>query len=148
MRFAPRALQKLEHAYRNTIYRVRAPAGTIDLRIDQCHADLDRLLAMNNASRWAIVTAFNPHSVRLSNAENLNRHGLLVASVRENGWTALDAQALPPDKDWPPEHGLLILEIAESDAVSLATRLQQNAIVAGELDRPARLVWIDGQRRR
>ncbi len=43
--------------------------------------------------------------------------------------------------DWPPEPSLLILGIREEDALHLARRFGQNAIVAGTLGEPARLVW-------
>ncbi|MGH7949502.1 MAG: DUF3293 domain-containing protein [Candidatus Binataceae bacterium] len=112
------------------------------------HPDLDQLLGRNGVSTWAIVTGFNPHSVRLTEAENRARHELLVSSVREKGWIALEAEGLPPDDSWLSEHGLLIYAIGEADALSLAARFEQSAIVAGEHDQPARLIWIDHPRRR
>jgi hypothetical protein len=44
------------------------------------------------------------------------------------------------DPEWEPEHGFFAIDLAEPEAVDLAAKYEQNAIVIAEKGRPARLV--------
>lgn len=46
-----------------------------------------------------------------------------------------------PTGDWEPETSLLILNIARDEAIELGNELEQNAIVSGEIEGLAELVW-------
>ncbi|MBO0699096.1 MAG: DUF3293 domain-containing protein [Zavarzinella sp.] len=127
---------ELEAAYWATDYRVDdAPGGPFVIRIGEC---CDRLAG----AEWAFVTACNPRSVCLSDEENARRTAELDAAVGERGWTVYRGHGVGRDGTWPPEPSLLIVGIAEADALGLAKRFGQNAIVAGRAGGPARLVWV------
>lgn len=127
---------ELEAAYRATDYRVDdAPGGPFVIRIDERS---DQVAGVG----WAFVTACNPRSVCLSDEENARRTADLEAAVRERGWTFYRGHGVGRDGTWSPEPSLLVVGIAEADALGLAKRFGQNAIVAGRAGEPARLVWV------
>jgi Protein of unknown function (DUF3293) len=128
--------EQLEAAYRATDYRVEdIPGGPLVIRIDERCDQLP-------AAEWAFVTACNPRSVCLSDEENAGRTAELEAAVRERGWVFYRGHGVGRNGTWPPEPSLLIVEIAEADAIELAKRFGQHAIVAGRPGEPARLVWV------
>jgi hypothetical protein len=127
---------QLEAAYRATDYRVEdIPGGPLVICIDERCDQLP-------AAEWAFVTACNPRSVCLSEEDNARRTAELEAAVGELGRIYFHGHGVGRNGTWPPEPSLLILGIAEPDAVELAKRFGQNAIVAGRPGEPARLVWV------
>ena len=66
--------EALTAAYKATAYRVSdSPFGPLVIRIGEGNDLLDRLLVMNEATRWAYITACNPRSVMLTDEENGRR---------------------------------------------------------------------------
>jgi hypothetical protein len=124
----------LDAAYRATDYRVEdAPGGPFVVRIGDVCAEVD--------GEWAFVTACNPGSVRLSDDENGRRMADLEAQVRKRGWRYHHGHGVGRDGNWPPEPSLLVVGIAETEALELAERFGQNAIVVGRGGEAARLAW-------
>ena len=135
--FTPPDRDNLEAAYLVTDYRVEDfPSGPFTIRIGEPIAALAGL-------EWAFVTACNPRSVLISDEENTRRMAEFETAVRELGWRFYHGQGVGRDRRWPPEPSLLIVHIKESEAVHLARRFGQNAIVAGRSGEPARLVWVN-----
>ena len=147
----------LERAYRSAEYRVAAPTGPITLRIGAKSPLLDALIESlglpPDRRRWAHVTACNPRSTPLSEAENEHRMGLLHAALveacRALGSEGPGAPALlrgegrSPSGDWTePAFWVVGLEPAVVEA--LGRRFEQNALVEGDPGAPARLRWLDG----
>ncbi|HKB04492.1 MAG TPA: DUF3293 domain-containing protein [Gemmataceae bacterium] len=131
----------LEAAYRATDYRVDdAPSGPFVIRIGEECPELAGL-------EWAFVTACNPGSVRLPEEENTRRMGELEAAVRKGGGRYHRGHGVGRDGQWSPEPSLLIVGIREADAVELARRFGQNAIIVGRAGGEARLVWVGGEGR-
>jgi Protein of unknown function (DUF3293) len=134
--FIPPEHPELEAAYLSTDYEVENfPSGTFTIRIGESNAELAGL-------DWAFVTACNPGSVRLSDEENSRRMAELEGVVRNRGWCYYRGHGVGRDGQWPPEPSFLIVGISEADAVELARRFGQNAIVAGRPGEPAQLVWV------
>jgi hypothetical protein len=132
---------KLEAAYRDTDYRVEdAPTGPFVIRVGNVCVDLEQLLFDEVAFDWAFVTACNPHSRRLSDDENARRMAELETAITAHGWDHYRGASAGSDGDWR-EPSFLVLGITEGDAVELARRFGQNAIVAGRAGEPARLIW-------
>lgn len=133
---------RLDDAYRATTYRVFIEGEeAIDLRIGDCTEALDDLLSHHGCDRWAFITACNPHSQPLPTEENAARQAELVAFVRERGWALFDGMGMPADSSWQPEASVLVLGISREDAVGIAKRFRQNAIVVGERGGAAELVY-------
>lgn len=110
-------------AYRATIYEI----GSIQLRIGERSDAVSSRLRDENVTSAAIVTAYNPESVSLCEAENRAAHeNLLNATV---GYVTLPTRAIDPTGAWPPEPGLLVLGISDEEAMALGRAFRQNAIV-------------------
>ena len=143
----------LDAAYRGARYRVDLPAGRVTLRVGHPTPALDRLLTETGHATYTFLTAHNPHSIQLTPAENAARHAELSEALAATGLPQFPGEgAANPDDpdwpaDWPPETSVLILGLPEPDAVSLARRFGQNALLRGRLAGPAELVWIDAPRR-
>ncbi|UXY14128.1 DUF3293 domain-containing protein [Chitiniphilus purpureus] len=135
---------QLEHrfgaAYRATCYRV--PDWGVGIRIDARHPPLDRLLAAQGASCWAVVSASNPYSAaQLCAHENRARQQNLIDAVARLGYRCLDAVGEPDTADWAPEPALLVLDLPRAEALQLGQRFEQNAVLHGEVGGPAQLLW-------
>ena len=131
---------ELDAIYRATSYIARTQHGEIILRIDEAHPVLDNVLAQHGATSWAYLTAYNPGSVRLSDADNAVRQRELLVAIEQAGHPYHEGAGV--GDGWEPEPSLLVLRISEADAVALGRRFGQNAIVVGEQGGPARLVWL------
>lgn len=134
--------ERLRAAYEATDYRVdEGPRGGFTIRVGARSADADALLAATAAEAWAFITASNPRSVQLPAAENVARMARLERRVRERGLVAYAGTGV--GADWPPESSLLVIGLAEPEAVAVAREFGQHAIVVGSRGTPARLVWIE-----
>ena len=132
----------LDERYRATTYRVFAVAGPpIDLRVGERSAELDLLLTKHDAPTWAFVSACNPHSRPLPAAENDARQAELLRTVQAFGWRYLQGVGIPARADWHPEASVLVLGVTTEEAVGLAKRFEQNAILAGRRGAAAALVY-------
>ena len=136
----------LRRAYQATDYRVSGAAGPFSIRCGESCGPLDALLAAAKAESWAVITASNPRSVRLADAENRRRHEALVDAVRRRGLAHHPAIGVGDDGSWPAEHGLLVLGIDAAEAVALGRAFEQLAVVVGRRGGQARLAWIPPDR--
>jgi uncharacterized protein DUF3293 len=132
----------LEAAYRDTDYRVDdGPFGPFVIRIGEVSPAADRVLALHGQSNWAFITACNPHSERLPPEENARRMSELQAVCLDHGWRHYTGAGVGRDGSWPAEPTFFVIGISESEAIEVARRFGQNAIVAGRAGSPARLIW-------
>lgn len=134
---------ELEAAYRATTYRVFLPDGVVELRIDVAHPAFAAWLAAQGVERWAIITAFNPHSEPRPAAENLERQATLEIALLEDGYEPYVAENAADDDAWPGEDSCFVAGIDLAEAMALASRFGQNAIVFGEAAGLPRLAWIE-----
>ena len=135
--------EHLRAAYEATAYWVQAgPERRFAIRCGVRSTDVDELLAAAGVETWAFITAANPRSVRLSDADNAARMAGLVDALRDRGHTHLPGAGKGDDADWPAEPSLLVLGIAEGEAEALARAFDQHAIVVGRRGEPARLAWV------
>lgn len=133
----------LDAAYRATAYIVEVPGGSsVTIKCGERSEELDRHLDELGVVDWAFVTACNPRSTRLGDAENALRIAMLDAVLRDRGLAWLAGTGQGSAGDWPPEPSRLVLGIGEADAIALGRLLDQNAIVAGSRGHAARLVWL------
>ncbi len=131
----------LEQAYLATFYLAETPAGQLAIRIGRHHPDLDRLLAEQGCDRWAYITAYNPGSVLLGEEENQRRQRVLEEEIEQAGWAFYPGEGVGVGNSWPAEKSVLILGIGRKEAIDLAERHGQAALVSGERGRAAELVW-------
>jgi hypothetical protein len=120
---------ELRRAYEQAVYCVYTEATELELQIGLQHPALDALLASHKVSAAAFITACNPASAVLSDADNDVRHARLVADVQASGLSYLHGEGRDPAGQWQPEQSLLILGIKQTAAAELAARYGQNACV-------------------
>src|SRR5262245_36066440 len=101
---------RLDAAYRAADYR----AGDIIIRIGE--------VAAIDSDSWAFITACNPRSVRLPDAENVARMAQLEGAVRALSLKFVHGDGAARDGSWPPEPSLLIFDIDETTACELGRR--------------------------
>ena len=130
----------LIEAYRQTHFCADTPHGPIVIHVGQTCPALDALLVELECTSWAYITAFNPRSFPLSEAENEAHQHELEETVRQLGHVMFQGKGISHDGAWPPEPSILVLGMHRAAAVALGLRFGQRAIVCGESGVPAVLV--------
>lgn len=125
--------QELAHAYRRTSYWLQTQPPFY-VRVGEISAALDSLLEDLGVDTWAFITAFNPHSRRLSDSENRARDAAFVAQLNRDGWRHIACEGVDDDGTWPTERGHVIFGIDAEAARALGRRFAQNAILLGRKD--------------
>jgi hypothetical protein len=116
-------------AYQRTDYVIFEDDAEIIVHVDQADPAIDGLLRRHGAERGTIITAWNPESVILSDAENAARETELWGWIGEQRLFALAAEGRDPTGAWQPEQSCLIFDIAPDVVATLGRRYGQNAIV-------------------
>ena len=149
----------LRDHYLRTTYRVTEVDPAIDIRIGEPCAALDALVEKHASGEagghtstfhvhpspsrsWAFVTAWNPGSKKLDDAENRHRQVQLEAEVKEGGYVFYRGAGVPDEKNWQPEESILILGIERSDASDLGKKYGQAAIVVGTMNTQPELLFL------
>ena len=123
------ANRDLFDAYLSTSFVVDAPGQVIRLRIGKPNPEADRLLSEGGVTTAAFITAWNPGSVPLSESENKQRQQLLQREIQQAGFHFFPGRGKGIQRTWPAEESVLILGISKPDAIALAERFGQLAIV-------------------
>ena len=123
--------KELWQAYLETDFKVFA-VNPFTLKVGQYSEDLNSIIKKSKYSSAAFITAYNPYSKQLSNAENNARQEQLKIEIANRGLTAIEGIGQHPSNQWPGEPSLLILGLNKAAAATLARQLEQNAFV-----------WID-----
>jgi len=130
-------------AYRETEYRVEAPYPLV-LRIGLADPDLLALYRAAGVDCAALVTACNPRSRRLPQAQNARREAALRAGLLRDGWRFLPASGAHPAGGWPAEPGVFVPGLGRDAACALGRAWAQAAIVWCGADAVPQLVLLDG----
>ena len=137
---APRLPNELRAAYRATDYIVSADVD-IHLEVSSPLPDeLLKLMAANQVSTAAFVTAWNPFSRPLPDPINRLRQRQLLHDLSHRGLRSIAAEGRDRAGEWPPEASVLALGLSRQAADELLVRYQQHALVWCTLDRPVRLL--------
>ncbi|MCA2997680.1 MAG: DUF3293 domain-containing protein [Rhodocyclaceae bacterium] len=117
----------LIECYRSTLYRVNAtPAFTLQIGVES--KELRELHRLHGGTS-AFLTACNPYSQQLSEAENIARQENLRADLVAEGCVVIDGVGQHPSNGWPGEPSFLALNISFSLARALGKKYEQNAIL-------------------
>ena len=132
----------LRGAYESTDYCVDdAPGGAFKIRCGERSPQVDHLLADAGLDDWVYITACNPGSHQLSDAENGRRMIALEARLQALPCVAYRGRGVGTAGDWPPEPSLLVLGLDEAQGLALGQEFGQVAIVVGRRGDKARLAW-------
>lgn len=116
-------------AYRATDYVLFVEDGLeITLNIGRPSPEFDRVLD-GRATTAVVVTAYNPRSVVLSEAENRLRHVQLTALLDASGYDYALGEGRDPTGHWKAELECVVFGISAEAGLEIARRFEQNAIV-------------------
>lgn len=130
------------NAYLLADYRVLTPVP-MTLRIGLCEPLLSEWLALHAVTQAVLITAHNPRSQRLGEADNAHRQQSLEDWLAQHGWVWSPTVGRDPAGEWPDEPGCLVLGMNAKQGVSLGRQWQQNAIVCCGSDGIPQLQLID-----
>lgn len=132
-----------EAAYRATTYAVADGPHRLAIRIGERCAALDALLAASGLEAWAYLTAHNPGGVAADPAANAAAQARLEAELAASGRPCLRGASLGAGGDWPAEPSVLVLGLPRAEALALARRYGQEALVAGRRGGLAELLFCE-----
>ncbi|HMP79003.1 MAG TPA: DUF3293 domain-containing protein [Pirellulaceae bacterium] len=131
--------ENLHQIYLQTQYEIFA-LRTL-LTIGQQNEVVNGFLRRHRAEQFAFLTAWNPQSRLLDDAENRARNLLLAAELVS--WPYLLGTTRGPHPAWPGEESFFVIDIPLHRALEIANQYDQNAIVFGRIDCPADLVFAN-----
>ncbi len=99
--------------------------------------------AEQGARSFAFISAANPGSQPLPEAENEDRHRRLVEQVSAAGLPAIDGESYAAAGGGWRERSLLIAGLAREAAMALAREFGQVALLWGETGGPVELQFAD-----
>jgi hypothetical protein len=132
-------MEDLETLYRRAIYVVDDGDVKITIRLGHENTELSDYLATLKASTWAFLTAFNPNSLPATLEQNTARQAELIQLVEQHGYSYLHGYGT--GKDWLREASIFIIDIPHTEAIKLAQKFHQSAILWGEIGIEPELVW-------
>ena len=121
-----KSIGSLLEAYLGSTYRFRESGRAVELRIGVRSENLATFHAARSVQSSALITAWNPRSEPLPEAENQRRNARLEADVRALGLDCVPAEGR--EGDWK-ELGFLVPGISLAVARDLARKHEQNAFV-------------------
>jgi hypothetical protein len=137
------AQARLHAAYRAASYEVSTTRGTVRLQVGRADPATDAALAASGVGRsWALITACNPLGLPVGDLANRERQAGLAARIAAEGLRTLPAAGIDPDRCWPEEPSLLIINPPAGYAERLAREFEQNAILRGRPGAAPDLVWL------
>lgn len=129
----------LLNGYLATCYQIHDPA--IDIYISKENSALNSFLIQNNYFSWCFITAWNPSSIAQTKEDNESLNEQLKAELSD--FIVYDGQGKDTLGDWPPELSFFVANISKEKTKELATKYKQNAVVFGELNKPAELLVLE-----
>lgn len=131
-------------AYQHAEYVVFGDTEIV-LLVDTYSAALHRTMIEKGVSQAAFISAFNPHSEILDGAENLKRHDALTKELNGLGFDFLPGLGRDKKGQWPDEKSVLVLNMPNDSAKTLANQYDQNAIIWIEQDAIPQLLLLEGK---
>jgi uncharacterized protein DUF3293 len=132
----PRTIQ----AYLETEYRVHGEPG-FTLRVGQASADLLSAHKRQKADCSAFLTACNPFSESVEDA-NAARRAALAKELSGQSLVFLPGVGQHPSNGWPGEDSFLVFGLTLEAAKVLGTRLEQNGFVWSGADAVPQLILL------
>lgn len=114
-------------SYQQTDYRVEHCPTPI--RIGVYNPLLDAILSSSGSKQWAIITAYNPLSKICTEYVNIAANEALKPYIQP--FTIYNTIHIPLVRTWPKEMGYFVLGIPKMQAMALAEKFNQFAIVYG-----------------
>jgi hypothetical protein len=132
-----------EPAYRATTYAVEDGTHRLAIRIGERCPALDALLAAHGLEECAYLTAHNPGGLPADPGANAAAQARLEAELVASGRVFLRGASHGDGGSWGPEPSLLVLGLGRAEALALARRYGQEALVTARCGKPAELVFCE-----
>ena len=123
----------LMQAYEATNFKVLSDPPFI-LNIGKPSKEVSEIFTQTSTSCAAYITAFNPYSETMSDAENIQAHKRLISQLAQDGYEIIDAIGEDPNGEWPGETSVFVFQMSKEHAIKYGRQFRQNAIV-----------WIDNK---
>lgn len=133
--------QELETAYLETRYHAFA-SPPFSMQVGKRCPALARWQTGLGVVCSAFITACNPGSQLLPEPANARRQARLGQWLEREGWSFVTGLGEHPDNDWPAEASFLVAGMGREEALALAARFDQNAIVWSAGDAVPVLLWV------
>jgi hypothetical protein len=130
-------LEQFSEAYQAALYKTNDVAFTL--------SNQPPGISLFENRPFAIITAHNPRSERLSDSENKARHETLRRELISLGLTFAPSTGESPDGSWL-EEGFIIFETSLEQALELGRKFAQHAIIYGQ-GKTVSLAWCEDGRR-
>lgn len=134
--------QELIQNFRETSYLIythkKGPRQEIIIKIGAANQDLNHFLHEKDISKWAFITAYNPMGRQVSDAANQQAMQSLESDLRNR--FRRPGVGLSQDGTWS-EPSFFVGNIERADATQLMKKYNQLAIVFGERDQIAELLF-------
>lgn len=125
-------LVELVQAYLTTDYFVASPEGSLTFQVGRENSNNDLLLIGAGVERWAVITAWNPHSQQRSWEQNDASQSKLKQEIESRNLKWWEAAGKHPTNDWPSEESCLLLNVRTREARELCRMFGQLAVLFGE----------------
>lgn len=129
-------------SYLRANYQIGAGPDSISLRINRYSEALAKFLISSEKSCAAIISAYNPYSLRLSNEKNLAAHESLRNFLDRHSYPIIESLNLDPADSWPAEKSFFVPGLDLNTAQTLGQQFDQNAIVWINSDAIPRLILL------
>jgi hypothetical protein len=117
----------------HTRYTIDMPEGpALTFAIGVFNPELDRLLRYAHTSTFAYLTAWNPHSTNLNQADNQQRHQQLCRDLQQRNITFLTGYAIPNTEEWEPEACVFAFNMSRTIVHELCETYAQDCAVVGD----------------
>ena len=131
----------LVNAYVQTDF---ALAGETELvfNVGRASPALDVAMIWRGLERAAFLTAYNPFSRDVGEAQNRKAQEALLCDLERMGLDWIVGEGRDPSGEWPGEPSVLVLGITREQALELGRSYEQNALVWCEVGRPSELILL------
>ncbi|MEL7196571.1 MAG: DUF3293 domain-containing protein, partial [Bacteroidota bacterium] len=134
--------QVLIQDFRETSYLIhthkKGPRQEIIIKVGEENHNLNRFLHEKGISKWAFITAYNPMGRQVSDSANQQAMESLESDLRNR--FRRPGVGLSQDGKWS-EPSFFVGNIERADAIQLMKKYNQLAIVFGERDQIAELLF-------
>jgi hypothetical protein len=115
-------------AYRAAHYEVLEPDPFV-LHVGLVSTRLADLLMREQASCVGFITAWNPFSENVTEADNSAAQSSLMKELIERGFSTVPGFGKDPSGKWPSEESLLVIGLSLEEVKQLGIKYRQNAVI-------------------
>ena len=121
--------------------QIRYHFEDIEVELGRTHPEIDHWLSKYQLERWVILTAENPNGEEFPFFVNKQRTGVLRTELQKSSLPYVEGKGKV--EGYPEEISFLILGIELEDALKMAKRYEQLAIVTGHPQGFAEVIHLE-----